>query len=166
MLDKLKDANIISSFRSKIAQRAVFICDAQTPSTHQKWVELKSAYHEVTRECLGRQPKGFRPWISIKTREVIEVRAKLKLSLHDALTQHRPIELVALYREKQKEVKNEFYPICLTGNALVAEHPVKNVNGPHIHGDYDQIARWRDHFLTILNHVLDRDVSMTSNKLS
>ena len=177
-LEKLKDANILSSFRSKIAQRAVVIRDAQTPSTEQKWNEVKSAYHEVGRECLGRQPKGLRPWMSIKTWEVIEERAKLKLSLHDAVTQHRRVELAALYREKQQEVKKcvrndkrsftqalaqsaeeaasrgdsrSLYKITkeLTGKALAAEHPVKDANGHLVHGDEDQIARWRNHFLTV-----------------
>ena len=39
-MDKLKDANILSSFRSKIAQHAVVISNAQTPSTDQKWAKI------------------------------------------------------------------------------------------------------------------------------
>ena len=45
----------------------------------------------------------------------------------------------------------------LSGKALATEQPVKDANGQLIHGEEDQIARWRDHFCSVLNHVLDGD---------
>ena len=48
----------------------------------------------------------------------------------------------------------------MSGKALAREKPAKDGNGQLIHGKEDQIARWRDHFCSALNHVLVGDESM------
>ena len=193
-MDKLKDANILSCFRSEIEQRAQDVCSVPTTATDQLWAGIKAAYHDVGSECLGPPPRGLRPWMSIQTWEKIQERGEIKLSLNDALPQHRRVELTDLYREKQKEVKRSvkndkrsytealaqaaedaavrgdsrnLYKITkeLTGKALATEHPLKDANGQLVHGEDDQIARWRNHFCSVLNHVLDGDASLLTSDL-
>ena len=44
----------------------------------------------------------------------------------------------------------------LTGKGLATEHPVKDASGHLLHGDQEQLDRWRDHFISVLNHVFLR----------
>ena len=192
-LDRLKDPNILSSFKSKIEQRALDVLAVPSPSMEQRWSSLKSAYHEVGSECLGPQPKGLRPWMTTETWQKIQERAEIKLSLIDAQS-HQRAELADLYRKKQREVKQcvkkdkrsftmalvraaedaadrgdsrNVYKITkeLIGKALATEHPIKDANGKLIHGDDDQITRWRDHFFKVLNHMLDENASLSPTYL-
>ena len=45
-LDKLKDANILSFYCSKIEQRTLDVCAVPPTAPKQPWAEIKSAYHD------------------------------------------------------------------------------------------------------------------------
>ena len=132
---------------------------------------------------IGRPPKGHRPWMSEKTWLLIQERVSLKPKFNDAQTYEAERDLDCLYSAKQKEAKKSIrrdkrnhaeavakeaevvasrgdyrtvYKISkeLCGKGLATEHPVKDADGHLIHGDQEQLLRWKNHFVSVLNNFL------------
>ena len=126
---------------------------------------------------------GHRKWMSENTWMLIEERNKIKCLMAGHCSERLGRDLQTQYRAMNKAVKRSvrcdkrkqiadlardaeeaafngdiktIYKITkqLINKNLTTQQPVKDENGRLLNSDEEQLARWRSHFSSVLNHNL------------
>lgn len=141
---------------------------------------MRTALTSVTEEVLGYRDNKGREWMSADTWDVIEQRREIKFKLNDSRIRQRKAKLQAEYKERDREAKKgarrdrkrwiselaqkaemvannrnmrELYDVTrtLAKKRLNQSRPVKSKQGKLLTSEEDQMNRWREYFMEVLN---------------
>jgi hypothetical protein len=147
--------------------------------------EAKSALIKTTEEVMGYIERGRKEWMSSGTLNTIKQRREAKMKLNMAKTRQQKIEKSQVQSQLNQQVKKEvrwdkrrwldnqaqkaeaaakqgnMKKLYDTMRALISKpkmgRPIKSKDGHLLTNEQDQMERWREYFLEILNRDITKN---------
>lgn len=179
--DKLKDKEMQQHFSLELSNRFQQLREEEEgQDIEHNWKSIESTYINTCEKVLGKRERGREEWITSETWEAVNQRKECKKRLNTARTQEEKVQARTDFNQLNKTVKRSFrrdkrafinnlatqaetaaqnndsrtlYHITkrLTGKFSRADKPVRAKDGRLLSTQKEQLERWREHFLEILN---------------